>query len=267
MHELLSHGIRYYATGFLLENTKLSLWYADRFGIVKSRSFDFILEPHYFLLMVAALYKASPSDLGFCTLVTGMPADFLSHDEAVLTLPHHAQNITGGAIGEETHYDLNIDDSKLLNVRYGTVGRGTTIIPVRPSKETPNQWGDEKLVVKLSWQHSERDEAGQVRKIRTKLDQLRNIPVLGNVTHNALRYIVDLKCSVSLSLEDTGLPRAFMPGLSTTAPGDARYLSILVMKEYLPLWFIERPEELKIIFRNALSGMLFDILLICIFRG
>ena len=46
LHELLSHGIRYYATGFLLENTKLSLWYADRFGIVKSRSFNFILEPH-----------------------------------------------------------------------------------------------------------------------------------------------------------------------------------------------------------------------------
>ena len=266
MHELLSHGIRYYATGFLLENTKLSLWYADRFGIVKSRSFDFILEPHYFLLMVAALYNASPSDLGLCTLISRMPTDFLSHDGAVLTLPH-AQDIKGASLGEETRFNLNISNKKLLYIRPGMVGRGTTIIPVRPSKETPNQWGDDQLVVKLSWQHIERDEAGHVRKIRTKLDQLRNIPVLGNVTHNALRYIVDLKCSVSLSLEDAGLPRAFMPGLSSTAPGDARYLSILVMKEYLPLWFIERPEELKIIFRNALSGMLFDTLLIFIFRG
>ena len=132
LNELLSHGIRYYATGFLLENTRMSLWHADRCGIVKSRYLDCILEPHYFLLMVAALYKASPPDLGFCTLASGMPTDFLSHDGAVLTLPHHAQKIEEGSIGEETHFDLNIGDSKLLNVRYGTVGRGTTIIPVRP---------------------------------------------------------------------------------------------------------------------------------------
>ena len=132
LNELLSHDIRYYATGFLLENTRMSLWHADRCGIVKSHYLDCILEPHYFLLMVAALYKASPSDLGFCTLVSRMPTDFLSHDGAVLTLPHHAQKIEEGSIGEETHFDLNIGDSKLLNVRYGTVGRGTTIIPVRP---------------------------------------------------------------------------------------------------------------------------------------
>ena len=138
LNELLSHGIRYYATGFLLENTKLSLWYADRFGIVKSRSFDFILEPHYFLLMVAALYNASPSDLGFCTLISRMPTDFLSHDGAVLTLPH-AQDIKGASLGEETHFNLNISGKKLLNVRQGIMGRGTTIIPVRPSKEPSNQ--------------------------------------------------------------------------------------------------------------------------------
>ena len=268
LNELLSHGIRYYATGFLLENTKLSLWYADRCGIVKSRYFDFILEPHYFLLMVAALYKASPADLGFCTLISDMPTDFLSHDGAILTLPH-AQNVYGKSIGEETHFDLNIGDSKLLDVRYGTVGRGTTIIPVHPSGETLNPRGkqDFDLVVKLSWQHTKRDEVGKVRKIRTTFAEALNIPFFGREVRSALKYIVDLKCSVSLSLKDVGLPRAFMPGLSDIAPEDGRYLSVLVMKEYIPLWRIDNPGELKIIFRHALTGTLSYILLTSIACG
>ena len=101
---------------------------------------------------------------------------------------------------------------------------------------------------------------GRVHQIRSKLGKALNIPFFGREQRNALKYIVDLKCSVRLSLKDVGLPRAFMPGLSDIAPEDERYLSVLVMKEYIPLWRIDNPGELKIIFRHALTGTLRSIL-------
>ena len=171
------------------------------------------------------------------------------------------------SIGEETHFELNIGDSKLLDVRYGIVGRGTTIIPVLPCENSPNLEDNEDLVVKLSWQHIKRDEAGKVRKIRTTLAKSWDIPFFGREARNALKYIVDLKCSVSLSLKDVGLPRAFMSELSHIAPEDRRQLSVLVMREYLPLWRISNVKELKIIFRNALTGMFHFILFNSKFRG
>ena len=108
---------------------------------------------------------------------------------------------------------------------------------------------------------------GRVHQIRSKLGKALNIPFFGREARNALKYIVDLKCSVSLSLKDVGLPRAFMSELSHIAPEDRRQLSVLVMREYLPLWRISNVKELKIAFRNALTGMFHFILFNSKFRG
>ncbi|KAI0071902.1 hypothetical protein K474DRAFT_484638 [Panus rudis PR-1116 ss-1] len=71
--ELVSHGVRQYATGFLVEDQWISLWYGDRFGVIKSAFFNWIAEPHFLLLMVAALRFADRRRLGFSPFVAMDP--------------------------------------------------------------------------------------------------------------------------------------------------------------------------------------------------
>ncbi|KAI0069649.1 hypothetical protein K474DRAFT_1680768, partial [Panus rudis PR-1116 ss-1] len=71
--ELVSHGVRQYATGFLVEDQWISLWYGDRFGVIKSAFFDWIAEPHFLLLMVAALRFSDRRRLGFSPFVSMDP--------------------------------------------------------------------------------------------------------------------------------------------------------------------------------------------------
>ncbi|KAI0071899.1 hypothetical protein K474DRAFT_1712059 [Panus rudis PR-1116 ss-1] len=73
LNELLSHGVRQYASGFLVEDQWISLWYGDRYGVVKSAFFDWIAEPHFLLLLVAALRFADTRRLGFSPFVTMDP--------------------------------------------------------------------------------------------------------------------------------------------------------------------------------------------------
>ena len=58
INEMMSHGVRDYATGWLLQDTTMTLWYADRMGLVQSAPFDIFGEPHLLLLLVAALARA-----------------------------------------------------------------------------------------------------------------------------------------------------------------------------------------------------------------
>lgn len=252
LNELLSHGVRNYATGYLVEDRLITLWYADRFGIVKTRPFDIFLQPQNFLLMVAALTYAAYEDLGFCPLISNIPRDHLSYDEATLKIPSalDVRNIERG----DLYFDLNVGGGKEIITRYGTVGRGTTVIPIHAVDDALDVCGSETLVAKLSWQPVQRDEAGNIRKIRTKLANSWNFLGFGQAARDALNYIVDFKCSASLSINDANLPRAFMCQLSDMAAEDLRDLRILVMKEYLPLELIETANELKIIFRHALTG-------------
>ena len=43
--ELMSHGVRTYATGFLLDQETMTLWYADRMGLVVSVPFNIFKSP------------------------------------------------------------------------------------------------------------------------------------------------------------------------------------------------------------------------------
>ncbi|KAI0071903.1 hypothetical protein K474DRAFT_1775853 [Panus rudis PR-1116 ss-1] len=88
LNELLSHGIRQYASGFLVEDQWISLWYADRYGVVKSTCFDWIKEPHFLLLMIAALRFADQRKLGFSPFVALDPkaSNANPYDNATLCL-------------------------------------------------------------------------------------------------------------------------------------------------------------------------------------
>ncbi|KAI0069646.1 hypothetical protein K474DRAFT_1777198 [Panus rudis PR-1116 ss-1] len=88
LNELLSHGIRQHASGFLVEDQWISLWYADRYGVVKSTCFDWIKEPHFLLLMIAALRFADQRKLGFSPFVALDPkaSNANPYDNATLCL-------------------------------------------------------------------------------------------------------------------------------------------------------------------------------------
>ncbi|KAI0073146.1 hypothetical protein K474DRAFT_1700506 [Panus rudis PR-1116 ss-1] len=73
LNELLNHGVRQYGSGFLVEGDWITLWYADRFGVVKSVNFDWRKEPHFLLLVVAALVFADRQKLGFSPFVAVHP--------------------------------------------------------------------------------------------------------------------------------------------------------------------------------------------------
>lgn len=70
MNEMMSYGVRNFATGWLLQDTSMTLWYADRMGLVQSTAFDIFKEPHLLLLLVAALFHADHHKLGLSPLLS-----------------------------------------------------------------------------------------------------------------------------------------------------------------------------------------------------
>lgn len=255
LNELLSHGTRNYATGFLVENKKISLWYGDRFGIIKSRLFNFLEEPHYFLLMVTAIFRASDTDLGFCPLIRNIPRNHLSYKGATMTVPM-ARDHKDRDIGD-VEFEVSTTEAKPIVTAYGTVGRGTIVVPISSvQQENETCSAKDRLVAKMSWQPVKRNEEGHIRTIRRTLKKSKN-----KDARAALAFIVKLKCSSTLAIDDpnVNLPRAFMTQLPDVPQDEMRDFRILVMKEYLPLQFVDTVDELKKVLRDALTGMDFFI--------
>lgn len=250
LNELLSHGARNYATGLLIEDEKITLWYGDRFGIVKAAPFDFIKEPHYFLLVVAALCRASDTDLGFCPLLEDVPSDHLSYTGAILKVPSAIDALNYQLDG--LVFKLNTSATKEIKTNYGTVGRGTAVIPVVAFGRSLEMFGLDNLVAKLSWQPVQRKEEKNIRKIRRRMARHEDPTI-----REALKYIVEYKCSASFAINDPNvqLPRAFMESLPNLAEKDSREFRILVMKEYLPLQLLDTVDELNIVIHNAITGL------------
>ncbi|KAK7684445.1 hypothetical protein QCA50_012392 [Cerrena zonata] len=238
INELLSHGIRAYAFGFLLQETRMSLWYVDRMGMATSQSFDIFLNPELFVLVVAALHFADRDKLGTIPLVKYPDDASRSHDKATLELPR-AIGSDGAPIDEQLSFGLRVSAASPLIVAYGAVGRGTTVVPITSDARARELFGKDKLVAKLCWPSTKRrDEAEIIRMIRTKLKENKKAKVY-------LKNIVDLKCSLDMSAVEIGLPRAFM---DLTAPYEPRLLRTLIMVEYLPLEQIRSLDDFKVVF-------------------
>ncbi|TCD63448.1 hypothetical protein EIP91_005389 [Steccherinum ochraceum] len=69
LNEMLSHGVRTHASGFLLKDSTMTLWSADRMGVITSVAFDIFAQPHYLILLVAAHHFGGPHDFGINPLV------------------------------------------------------------------------------------------------------------------------------------------------------------------------------------------------------
>ena len=200
--EMLSHGIRSFATGWLLNDTKMTLWYGDRMGVVMSKSFDIFHEAHYLVLFLAAISSPELKNLGISPFVKA-PAScnqFDGYEDS--TLEFDEADTEHGTVN---NLKFRIGDVERLRTDYCAVGRGTTIIPICAIDETSQamDFGTNDLVAKLAWPLKTRiPESTFVKTVRRRLREERR--------EDMLKHIVDVKCSLIRTMEQMDLPRAFM---------------------------------------------------------
>ncbi|TCD63012.1 hypothetical protein EIP91_006104, partial [Steccherinum ochraceum] len=266
LDELISHGVRAYATGFDLQDNIMSLWYADRMGIVQSATFDILREPWSLILVIAAHRYGSARDFGvnplislsegsrvlkdysnaLVTLPSAIPATLPSHT----ALPAELQAFDDGQATALSHlqFKVQLDMGRGIVTSYGAVGRGTCVLPVTAMGAVTELYGDDRLVVKLSYPLESREPEDQfIRVIRRKM----------SAHHKAasfLKHVVDLKCSFTGKMDDglLGLPRAMMA--NSVGSDMRRSLRVLVVPEYLPLERLNTPQELCNIMCDVVTG-------------
>ena len=245
----------------------MTLWYADREGLVVSRPFDILRDSHYFVLVIAAHHYGTMHNFGFSPLLS-LPSDtphLLNYDGAIITLPKaidaslpplgspedvvDAFDKSAGQELPQLQFTTRLDEGRNIHTAYGTVGRGTTVIPVVATGHAAELFGDERLVVKMAFPLTSRSAEDRfIRVIHRKLDA-------NNEGRQFLKHIVDLKCSFGCSLDDKPFqhPRA---AIGCRDPALSRCFRVLVMAEYFPLERIKSPRELQQIFRDVVTGEL-----------
>ena len=168
---------------------------------------------------------------------------FRTYDGAWLSMKAQAPD----AVAQE-HFEFDIDTESggRVYTEFGVLGRGTSVIPIvaKPETETATRFGDEKLAAKISWPHaSRRAEDSFIIAVRKSLEKEKP---------NYLRHIVDLKCSVTRTMDQMGLPRVRMNLRPEQA--DERVSRALVLKRYERLEMAESVEDFKIIFIDVVRG-------------
>ncbi|OCH85098.1 hypothetical protein OBBRIDRAFT_839214 [Obba rivulosa] len=247
LHELLSHHVRSYGTGFLIEETSMTLWYCDRMGLVQSESFDIFKAPEYLVLVLAALAKAPVGALGFCPFLNFPSPESYSLEDTSLTLPD-AVDEDGVSLGEPVTFNVEVTSSRKLINNPGAIGRGTVVVPVKTVRESKELFGDKDHVVKIAWQQKTRTaEDYFVRMIRKAMHK-------NDTARQYLKHIVEIKCSLTKSMADMELPRALMLGVSLADGEEERVWRILVMEEYMPVEMLDSVEEFKEVFKGVLQG-------------
>lgn len=225
----------------------MSLWYADRMGLVQTTPFDIFDEPHLLLLFVAALARADHQKLGVCPLLTFpshtlIDKKFDNYNGVTLDLQKAVD--CDGKITRNLKFTI-VPDCE-IHTDLGTIGRGTTVIPVKASGKAQKLFGKKHLIAKIAWPiESRHGEDMFIRKIRKKLKEKKP---------GFLDHIVDLKCSASQTMEEVALPRAFMDDLLRLENFERRLLRCLVMEEYSPLESVRSVDEFKTIFVDAVKG-------------
>ena len=250
MNNLMSSNVRSFGVVWLIEGDDLRLWYGDRTGLVVTRRMKWLEEDRgLFLRCVAAMGRANVHEMGiipdlhFPTQVgTGSTSSGV-YEGAWLSMMARAPDTA-----EPERFEFNVDTQSggRVYTESGMLGRGTTVLPIvaKPETETATQFGEEKLVAKISWpQASRRAEDGLIIAVRKSL---------GKEKPYYLRHIVELKCSVTRTMHQMGLPRVRM-GLRPEQAGE-RVCRTMVLKRYERLETAESVEDFKIIFIEAVRG-------------
>ncbi|KAI0915248.1 hypothetical protein AcV5_005414 [Taiwanofungus camphoratus] len=241
MNEMLSHGIRSYASGFMINNTTVTLWYGDRMGIVLSKPFDFIEEPYMLLLAVAAVTSANHTRLGICPFLKFPSGAYDSYSDVKLEVDDGLAFDADERPLQKLTFD--VDNTRRISVEFGAVGRGTTIVPIKATGAAATLFGQDDLVAKMAWPSKERHPEDKfIRVIRQKFQQEGS---------RWLKHIVDLKCSITRRLDEMDFPRIRMQNLFDY---EERVFRIMVMKKYEVLQLVGGAEEFKQIFVDVVSA-------------
>ncbi|KAI0925150.1 hypothetical protein AcW2_005832 [Taiwanofungus camphoratus] len=241
MNELLSHGVRSFATGCMIKSTLITLWYGDRMGIVQSEPFDFILNPDLLVLFLAAMESADHARMGICPFLKFPTGTYENYSGVQLELDDQLAIDVNETPLEKVVF--KVDESRRVITDFGAVGRGTTIVPIKATGRAKALFGEDELVAKMAWPSKERDaEDGFVRIIRQGLK-----------THAPrwLDHVVDLKCSITRNMEQMDLPRFYMNGLLDY---EERIFRLMVMKKYEVLEQVNSVDEFKKVFVDVVNA-------------
>ncbi|OSX56337.1 hypothetical protein POSPLADRAFT_1062825 [Postia placenta MAD-698-R-SB12] len=229
----MSHNIRCYGTGIMIEDFMVKLWYADRHGVVVSRPFDMFVESDKLLLVVAAIAGADIAKMGVCPFSRFPSSKLDSYEGSKLVFQ------PGPMTERLPEVEFTIDTSRPVETNFGIVGRGTTIIPL---KATAEFWSED-LVAKMAWPRESRlAEADYIRVVRSRLAR----------KPQYLHHIVDMKCWISRTMEEMKLPRASMA--LHNFEYERREFRMIVMKKYERLEQVESVDEFKRVFCDVVRA-------------
>ncbi|KAG6042253.1 hypothetical protein E4U39_006137 [Claviceps sp. Clav50 group G5] len=140
---LLAQATRRFAVGFTICGTLMRVWVFDRLGGIASQQIDINKEPVQFIKVMLGFLWMSEEDLGFD------PTIKITDGKPSIEIERNGRS------------ECIVIDGLIIRMRC-MVGRATTCWKghVKDHPETP-------LVIKDSWQPSERDEEGEMLKLAT----------------------------------------------------------------------------------------------------
>ncbi|KAI0733639.1 hypothetical protein C8Q72DRAFT_881195 [Fomitopsis betulina] len=247
MNNLMSSNVRSFGIGLLIETDDMRLWYGDRMGLIVSKKYKWLKEDNWiFLRCIAAIAQASVHEMGIFPFLQFPIKDgetmFTSYEGAYLSItacPYDGEAAEEAKDAEKLEFALAVKDPHVY-AEFGVVGRGTSVLAVvaKPDTKARELYKDEGLVAKISWPHEARQaEDVLIKAVRRALKKEKP---------QYLPNIVDLKCSVTRSIEEIGLPRVAM-GILPEAR-DLRICRTLVMKRYQRLEMLETVDDFKKIY-------------------
>ncbi|KAH9831027.1 uncharacterized protein C8Q71DRAFT_911027 [Rhodofomes roseus] len=255
VNHIMSSNVRSYAVGLLIEGNKMRLVYGDRMGLVFTKAFEFLdKEAPLFLLVLAAMGGAGVHDLGVHpSLIFNQTIDQrdIFHFASGYTLSDalvrlEVQDAQGAS--HQLEFDIDSDEPdeiRPVDTAFGLIGRGTTIIAVKARRGPALEMcGSEPLVAKVAWPHKARQ--AEDRMIRTVRQQL------AAKKSKYLEHVVDLKCAVTKSIEEMGLPRVAMGIIPEEQ--DRRVCRTLILKRYQRLEAIGSAEGFHIVFVDVVRA-------------
>ncbi|KAH9950031.1 hypothetical protein B0H21DRAFT_819469 [Amylocystis lapponica] len=229
LNEVLSHGIRSFASGFFINDRVMHLWYGDRMGLVKSCAFDWQAEPALMALVFAAIGTANLAQFGISPFLEFSPIStkFESYEGGRIVLPASEVVIEHSQDRPSDDMTFKIDTTRRVWTDWGAIGRGTTIVPLEAIGAAAGRLGAEPLVAKMAWLHAVK-------------------------APGYLRHIVDLKCFVTRNMAEMGLPRAFMD--IGPAAEDKRDFRLMILRKYEELESVESVDEFKTVFEHVVRA-------------
>lgn len=240
-------SIRAYGTGLTIEGYNVRLYYLDRFGLVQTDPFNFVENPELLVLVVAALRSAHSSALGL--------SPFLHLNDIELHGCKVKFNHVCDPEGQDSQdsalwrFEIDLSEGRSLFTSRKALGRATTVVPVRMLKKgtgKANPVIDEtkpRMVWKTAYAHKDYEAEDEII-----ISVRQSLAAMGK--GHILKHVVELVCSMSATVSELNLPRAFLG--HTEAPD--RIFRSMILVEYLHLSQVNNVAEFRVIYTDVVNG-------------